>query len=169
MVLADQPVDRRVTLPRHGRRYHRGAVVDRGDRGALVGRGAEEARLDAALEAAATGHGTTVIVGGEAGIGKTRLVGRVVATARDRGATVLSGACLAAGSGAIPYAPFVEALRELTQVGRAWPARRPARAGAERDRALAPGGGVRGRATMPTEITSSTARARPGSSRPCWA
>ena len=90
-------------------------MVDREDRGALVGRGAEEARLDAALEAAATGHGTTIIVGGEAGIGKTRLVGRVVATARERGSTVLSGACLAAGSGAIPYAPFVEALRELTR------------------------------------------------------
>ena len=90
-------------------------MVDRGDRGALVGRGAEEARLDAALEAAVAGRGTTVIVGGEAGIGKTRLVGRMVATARERGATVLSGACLAAGSGAIPYAPFVEALRELTR------------------------------------------------------
>ena len=90
-------------------------MVDGVHRGALVGRGAEEARLDAALEGAVAGRGTTVIVGGEAGIGKTRLVGRLVATARDRGATVLSGACLAAGSGAIPYAPFVEALRELTR------------------------------------------------------
>jgi predicted ATPase len=90
-------------------------VVDRVDRGALVGRGAEEARLDAALEAAVAGRGTTVIVGGEAGIGKTRLVGRVVAKARDHGATVLTGACLPTGSGAIPYAPFVEALRELTR------------------------------------------------------
>ena len=90
-------------------------MVDRVDRGSLIGRGAEEARLDAALEAAVAGRGTTVIVGGEAGIGKTRLVERVAATARDRGATVLTGACLAAGSGAIPYAPFVEALRELTR------------------------------------------------------
>ncbi len=90
-------------------------MVDRADRGALIGRGAEEARLDAALEAAVAGRGTTLIVGGEAGIGKTRLVGRLAATARDRGATVLSGACLPAGSGAIPYAPFVEALRELTR------------------------------------------------------
>jgi DNA-binding CsgD family transcriptional regulator len=90
-------------------------VVDRVDRGALIGRGAEEARLDAALEDAAAGRGATVIIGGEAGIGKTRLVGRIAAVARDRGATVLSGACLPAGSGAIPYAPFVEALRELTR------------------------------------------------------
>ena len=90
-------------------------MVDRVDRGALIGRGAEEARLDAALGAAVAGLGSTVIVGGEAGIGKTRLVGLVAATARGRGATVLSGACLPAGSGAIPYAPFVEALRELTR------------------------------------------------------
>lgn len=90
-------------------------MVDRGDRGTLIGRGAEEARLDAALEAAVASRGTTVIVGGEAGIGKTRLVARLAAIARDRGATVLSGACLPAGSGAIPYAPFVEALRELTR------------------------------------------------------
>lgn len=90
-------------------------MVDRLSRGRLIGRGAEEARLDAALEAAVAGRGTTVIVGGEAGIGKSRLVGRLADSARDRGATVLVGACLAAGSGAIPYAPFVEALRGLTR------------------------------------------------------
>ncbi len=90
-------------------------MVDLLDRGRLIGRGAEEARLDAALEAAIAGGGTTAIVGGEAGIGKTRLVGRLAATARERGATVLGGACLAPGSGAIPYAPFVEALRGLTR------------------------------------------------------
>ena len=106
-------------------------MVDRTDRGALIGRGAEEARLDAALEAAVAGRGTTVIVGGEAGIGKTRLVGRVATTAGARGATVLGGACLPAGSGAIPYAPFVEALRELTRSVE--PGRLPALLGPARD------------------------------------
>jgi DNA-binding CsgD family transcriptional regulator/tetratricopeptide (TPR) repeat protein len=90
-------------------------VIDRLDRGRLIGRGAEEARLDAALEAAVAARGTTVIVGGEAGIGKSRLIRRVMDIARERGATVLGGACLPAGSGAIPYAPFVEAVRGLTR------------------------------------------------------
>jgi ATP/maltotriose-dependent transcriptional regulator MalT len=90
-------------------------VVDHADRETLIGRSAEEARLESALDAAVDGRGSTVIVGGEAGIGKSRLVGRLADTARNRGATVLSGACLAAGSGAIPYAPFVEALRDLTR------------------------------------------------------
>ncbi|MEA2578500.1 MAG: hypothetical protein QOD78_2088, partial [Chloroflexota bacterium] len=90
-------------------------MVDHADRETLIGRGAEEARLESALDAAVDGRGSTVIVGGEAGIGKSRLVGRLADTARNRGATVLSGACLAAGSGAIPYAPFVEALRGLTR------------------------------------------------------
>ena len=59
-----------------GRRYHRGAVVDGIERGTLIGRGAEEARLEAALDAAVAGRGSTIVVGGEAGIGKSRLVGR---------------------------------------------------------------------------------------------
>ena len=106
---------RRRDGPQHGHRYHRGAVVDGLERTTLIGRRAEEARLVAALDAAEAGRGSTVIVGGEAGIGKSRLVGLVAETARERGATVLGGACLPAGSGAIPYAPFVEALRGLTR------------------------------------------------------
>jgi DNA-binding CsgD family transcriptional regulator len=90
-------------------------VLDGLDRGTLIGRGAEEARLEAFLDAAVFGRGSTVIVGGEAGIGKSRLVAQLGNTARDRGATVITGACLPAGSGAIPYAPFVEALRGLTR------------------------------------------------------
>jgi DNA-binding CsgD family transcriptional regulator/tetratricopeptide (TPR) repeat protein len=106
-------------------------VVEHVDRETLIGRGAEEARLEAALDAAVTGRGTTLIVGGEAGIGKTRLVGRLAETARKRGATVLGGACLAAGSGAIPYAPFVEALRGL--IRSVEPARLAAMLGPSRD------------------------------------
>ena len=90
-------------------------MVDGLERDTLIGRGAELARLEAALDAAVAGHGATVILGGEAGIGKSRLAGRLAKTARERDATVLSGACLPAGSGAIPYAPFVEALRGLTR------------------------------------------------------
>ena len=71
--------------------------------------------LAAALGSTAAGQGRTVVIGGEAGIGKSRLVGALVDHARADSAYALSGACLPTGSGAIPYAPFVEAIRELTR------------------------------------------------------
>jgi DNA-binding CsgD family transcriptional regulator len=94
------------------------------ERDGIVGRQREIARLDAALEAIGTSPpaGRTVIVGGEAGIGKSRLVAVVAETARTRGMSVLGGACLPTGS--VPYAPFVEAIREL--VRSVDPARLPA-------------------------------------------
>src|SRR3954464_7859569 len=49
----------------------------------------EESRaLAAALERAAAGEAATVLIGGEAGIGKSRLVGELVARAASRGARV---------------------------------------------------------------------------------
>ena len=54
-----------------------------------------------------------VIVAGEAGIGKTRLVDVFVSGVVADGGRVLSGGCLALGSGGLPYAPFVEAFRAL--------------------------------------------------------
>ncbi len=90
-------------------------MIDGVERGVLHGRDREGARLDTAFAAAVAGQGSTLIVGGEAGIGKSRLVGRLATSARERGATVLIGACLPIGSGSIPYAPFVEALRGLAR------------------------------------------------------
>jgi ATP/maltotriose-dependent transcriptional regulator MalT len=81
------------------------------DPGRFVARGAELARLDAAFDRANGAIATTVIVGGEAGIGKTRLVEEFVAAARVKGGTALMGSCLPTGGRATPYAPFVEALR----------------------------------------------------------
>ena len=50
-----------------------------------------------------------VLVTGEAGLGKTRLVADAVTWARQRGVTVLEGACLPLGE-ALPFGPFVEML-----------------------------------------------------------
>ena len=86
--------------------------------GEIVGRGRELARLEAAFDgiAAVPPVGRTIVVGGEAGIGKSRhRRGALADSARARGTTVLIGACLPTGSGAVPYAPFVEALRELVR------------------------------------------------------
>ena len=81
----------------------------------FIGRAAELARLDDALSAARDGVGRTVIVGGEAGIGKTWLVERFAAAATQGGAHVVSGACLELGGRGVPYAPFVEGLRGLVR------------------------------------------------------
>ena len=52
-----------------------------------------------------------MVIGGEAGIGKTRLVDEFATRVAARDGTLLSGSCLPTGGRATPYAPFVEALR----------------------------------------------------------
>ncbi len=84
-------------------------------RRSFVGRGVELARLRTALAEVSTGVSRTVIVAGEAGIGKSRLISRFAQAAADTGALVLEGACLETADGGIPYAPFVEILRELVR------------------------------------------------------
>ena len=77
----------------------------------FIGRSEELERLRGALDAASRGQASKVLVAGEAGVGKTRLVTELAGVAREQGATVLSGGCIDLGEGSIPYAPFVEALR----------------------------------------------------------
>jgi DNA-binding CsgD family transcriptional regulator/tetratricopeptide (TPR) repeat protein len=77
----------------------------------FVGRTEELARLAAAVDRAAAGTPTSVLVGGEAGVGKTRLVGELVASAGEAGATVLVGGCVELGGEGVPFAPLIEALR----------------------------------------------------------
>jgi DNA-binding CsgD family transcriptional regulator/tetratricopeptide (TPR) repeat protein len=79
----------------------------------LVGRRAELGELSAALDAATTGAGGLVLVDGEAGIGKSRLIDEFAASARDHGAGVLAGSCLPFAD-AVPYAPFVQILGHLS-------------------------------------------------------
>ena len=64
----------------------------------LVGRDEEASHLQAALAAAEAGHGGTVLLTGEAGIGKSRLVREIARTAGSRGFTVLTGRAVAGGS-----------------------------------------------------------------------
>ena len=78
----------------------------------IVGRSTEMDHLGRALDRAAEGRGGAILVSGEAGVGKTRLLTEFVA-ACGSGATVLVGACLALADGAPPYWPVVDALRGL--------------------------------------------------------
>ena len=88
---------------------------DAPDGSQFIGRVGELTRLKAALAAATAGTGRTVIVGGEAGIGKTRLLEQFMAAARVDGARVLGGACIEFSGRGLPYAPFVEALGSLVR------------------------------------------------------
>ena len=78
---------------------------------AFVGRHAELRRLSALLAAAASQSFATVLIGGEAGVGKTRLLSEFRASAEASGARYLSGACMDLGEGARPYDPLVAAFR----------------------------------------------------------
>src|SRR5689334_19156273 len=73
----------------------------------LVGRDRELATLRAHLDAALAGHGSLVLIGGEAGIGKTALAGRLLAEAAGQGALVLVGRCYDL-SETPPYGPWLE-------------------------------------------------------------
>ncbi len=79
----------------------------------LAGRDAEVTRLRAAIERAAVGHPATVLVAGEAGIGKTRLATEAASYAAGLGVVALASGCLDVGEGVLAYAPVVEALRPL--------------------------------------------------------
>jgi DNA-binding CsgD family transcriptional regulator/tetratricopeptide (TPR) repeat protein len=81
----------------------------------IVGRDDELARIDRALDAAAAGTPVLLLVRGEAGIGKSRLVREAVARAHARGSRVLHGGCLDLGGEGFPYLPVVEALRALAR------------------------------------------------------
>ena len=54
-----------------------------------------------------------MLVGGEAGVGKSRLVHELIGQARAAGARVLVGGCVQLDGGGIPFAPFVDMLRTL--------------------------------------------------------
>src|SRR4051794_20287539 len=80
---------------------------------ALIGRDADLAALDAGLDQARNGEPVTVVLAGEAGIGKTRVVQEFSERAFAQGARLLSGACIDVGDATLPYGAVVDALRTV--------------------------------------------------------
>jgi tetratricopeptide (TPR) repeat protein len=76
----------------------------------FVGRGREVSELQHALEEAEGGRGGVVVVTGEAGIGKTRLLQETVEAAAGRGWSVHAGRCWEEG-GAPAYWPWIQVVR----------------------------------------------------------
>jgi DNA-binding CsgD family transcriptional regulator/tetratricopeptide (TPR) repeat protein len=79
----------------------------------LVGRAHELAELEGLVERSRQGERAVAFLGGDAGIGKTRLVTVVAERARAAGVEVLVGGCLDLEDGGAPYAPVVEALADV--------------------------------------------------------
>ncbi|MFP1627849.1 helix-turn-helix transcriptional regulator [Streptomyces sp. 5K101] len=100
-----------------------GGVETRSVSPVFVGRAGELARLTDALTRAAGGEspeGTNpggepqaLLIGGEAGVGKTRLVEELLGEACRRDAVVAVGACVEIGADGLPFAAFSTALRTL--------------------------------------------------------
>jgi tetratricopeptide (TPR) repeat protein len=78
----------------------------------FVGREQELAELTSALEEAASDHGSLVLVTGEPGIGKTRLMSELAGVGSQRGVRVATGRCWEEG-GAPPYWPWLQVIRTL--------------------------------------------------------
>ena len=77
----------------------------------FIGREAELGQVLALVEQARGGRSSIALVGGEAGVGKTRFVNEVTGAARAGGFRVLEGGCVQLGAEHLPYAPLIEALR----------------------------------------------------------
>jgi DNA-binding SARP family transcriptional activator len=85
-----------------------GALI-RAEQAPLVGRRESLAVLRAAWRRASAGAAAAVMLTGEAGSGKTRLLIELAGEAHAAGATVLAGRC--PEDGGVAFAPFAEALR----------------------------------------------------------
>ncbi|MGV9597073.1 ATP-binding protein [Streptosporangium sandarakinum] len=122
----------------------------------FVGRQAELAALNEAFAQACDGTAATVLLGGEAGVGKTRLTASFAEHVTRDGAHVLLGGCVELSTEGLAYAPFTAAIRQLVR-----------ECGAEKVAALLPEGGARDLARLLPEFgepsgdhDGETARAR---------
>ncbi|MEU7578398.1 AAA family ATPase [Streptomyces sp. NPDC041068] len=67
----------------------------------------------AEAEGPGPGEPQALLLGGEAGVGKTRLVEEFTEAAQRQGAVVAVGGCVEIGADGLPFAPFATALRAL--------------------------------------------------------
>ncbi|WP_435852838.1 ATP-binding protein [Streptomyces vietnamensis] len=90
-----------------------GAVETRSVSPVFVGRAGELTALTEALSRGSAGEPQALLIGGEAGVGKTRLIEEFLDTAREQDAVVALGGCVELGADGLPFAPFSAALRAL--------------------------------------------------------
>jgi DNA-binding CsgD family transcriptional regulator len=132
------------------------AMSGRASSAVLVGRSEQMAALEGALDSVRQGGPAAVLLGGEAGVGKSRLISEFATIAQRNGARVLTGGCMQLGPDGLPFAPFTAVLRDLVhEMGTdAFGALLPGRATRELARLLPEVGAT------PEGSDSGTARAR---------
>ena len=82
----------------------------------MIGRGVELSRLldlVGLTDTSAPSPANAVVISGDAGVGKSRLLAELREHALDAGWRVLVGHCLDFGDSALPYLPFTEAFGRL--------------------------------------------------------
>ena len=120
----------------------------------LVGRDEQMAALDAAFATARQGGPAAVLLGGEAGVGKSRLVSEFGQAAAAAGARVLAGGCLELGTDGLPFAPFTTILRDLVH-----------EMGADAVASMLPSRTTRGLARLLPELGEADTSGDPGEAR----
>jgi tetratricopeptide (TPR) repeat protein len=85
------------------------------ERTAFVARETELAELMTHLDRMLLGQGGLVLLGGEPGVGKTRLARELQRAARERGCVVITGQCYEQ-EGAPPFGPFVETMEQAVRL-----------------------------------------------------
>jgi DNA-binding CsgD family transcriptional regulator len=120
----------------------------------LVGRHEQMAALDAAFASVRQGGPTAVLLGGEAGVGKSRLVSEFGQAVMAAGARVLTGGCLELGTDGLPFAPFTAVLRDLVH-----------ELGADAVASMLPGRTTRGLARLLPELGEPDTSGDPGEAR----
>jgi ATP/maltotriose-dependent transcriptional regulator MalT len=120
----------------------------------LVGRDEQMAALEGAFASVRQGGPTAVLLGGEAGVGKSRLVSEFGRAAGAAGACVLTGGCLELGTDGLPFAPFTTVLRDLVH-----------EYGADAVAQMLPGRTTRGLARLLPELGEPDTNGDPGEAR----
>ncbi len=104
--LAEGPLPTATQLPPTGGPVTGLVALDRIVRGRMVAREREMAQARVAWQQARAGEGQVLLISGEPGIGKTRLVRELLTQIQVSGATALVGECYAEGGS--PYSPFAQ-------------------------------------------------------------
>ena len=127
-------------------------MAGRGFSPVLVGRAEQLAALADALAGTRQGGHQALLIGGEAGVGKSRLLAEFAATAPD--ARVLTAGCLQLGGDQLPFTPFAAVLRGLVR-----------ELGADKMAAMLPGHGTPELARLVPELGQPDEGREPGEAR----
>jgi len=79
----------------------------------FVGRAEQLERFGAALARARQGEPSVILLSGDAGVGKTRVLAQMAELAQAESALVVVSHCVDLGDVGLPYLPFTEALAQL--------------------------------------------------------